>query len=419
MASQFGTKQLPPDYLQYSNGDEIMTIVGLVTGLALLAVFLRTYVRVFMLSIFGLDDYLMIQSVVVLACFKEETMYGLGKHFFAAFSDMVAWEKFLVWQWVHSIIIMTANSTLKLSIAFFLMRITQRTHYRRLLWSVIVFIILFTIACFGTLLFQCVPPQAAWRYVLRPPPLGHGNARCYNTTIFRDIGVFNSSIIMATDVLFAVLPIPLILSLQLNKRQKISLIIALSLGFFSCAASLVKTVLQFNVFKNADWTVHDSFAVWFDVEVNVGIIAASLPTLKPLLKTILEPAKRALTGSAGSGNGSSFFARKKGRSASSLGYLRQQNELGTPLDSFQNRGNNGRPIGNLHDDSKTYDFQVRVTSGEILNGPDLSSVQTRDGKALSWEPERVSDESFIPLQGRIKDDEIGIMRSTEVKLGRR
>ena len=100
-----------------------------------------------------------------------------------------------------------------------------------------------------------------------------------------------------TDVLFATLPIPLIWQLQLNLRTKISLILVLSLGWFACAAATVKAVLQFNVLNDLDWTVHNSFNVWNYIELTVGIIAASLPTLKPLFNWFLETARAITSGS--------------------------------------------------------------------------------------------------------------------------
>ena len=41
------------------------------------------------------------------------------------------------WNWAHALIIVLSNSTLKISVAFFLMRITGRTGYHRFLWGVI------------------------------------------------------------------------------------------------------------------------------------------------------------------------------------------------------------------------------------------------------------------------------------------
>lgn len=96
-------------------------------------------------------------------------------------------------------------------------------------------LIIAAVACAGALIFQCLPVRAAWDYTLRPPPLGTGSAKCYSDDTFRDLGLVNSAFNLASDVLFAALPVPLIMQLTLNIRVKISLILILSLGWFACA----------------------------------------------------------------------------------------------------------------------------------------------------------------------------------------
>ena len=55
---------LPPSYIDYSNANGILTIVGFVTALALVTVILRIYVRTAILKVVGLDDYLMVLAMV-------------------------------------------------------------------------------------------------------------------------------------------------------------------------------------------------------------------------------------------------------------------------------------------------------------------------------------------------------------------
>ena len=123
-----------------------------------------------------------------------------------------------------------------------------------------VFLALFTISCLCTLIFQCVPPQAAF---LLPRP---ADAQCFDNATFAKIGSFNGcefgprwptsqgltsfandallttpAINVITDVLYVALPIPMVLKLQVNLRTKLSLIFALSLGllyvYISCWAA--------------------------------------------------------------------------------------------------------------------------------------------------------------------------------------
>lgn len=64
----------------------------------------------------------------------------------------------------------------------------------------------------------------------------------------------NTSINMFTDVLLATLPIPIIWHLQINQRQKISLIGVLSLGYAAVALGVVKAIKQVELPKDSDAT---------------------------------------------------------------------------------------------------------------------------------------------------------------------
>lgn len=317
--------------------------------------------------------------------------------------------------YIHSIIVMVGISLVKISIAFFLLRLTgiaSKTPYSRFLYAVVGFIVLMTLGCAGSLIFQCLPLEAIWNYTLRPPPLGTGTAKCYSNTIFRNLGLMNSckclltladvqmthsnlAFNIVTDVLFATIPIPLIWQLQLNIRTKVSLILVLSLGWFACAAAIIKAVLQWNVLDDLDWTVHDSFNVWNYLEFTIGIIAASLPSLKPLFNWFLETA-RALTSasrSRGTGRASAY------KHHNSLGYqdVGDASDKSINLQSFSGRGTSSAGGGNP--------YNVRVTT---------SHTGLADKEAWDMVHAKDSDESIRPLQPPVTHS--GIMMTKEVRV---
>ena len=94
-----------------------------------------------------------------------------------------------------------------------------------------------------TLIFSCVPPAANWDPSLVP------TAKCFSLNTFTAVGLLNtcestvtgalyafgftdeiSAVNIATDILFVILPVPVIWGLQLNIRTRITLIGVLSLG---------------------------------------------------------------------------------------------------------------------------------------------------------------------------------------------
>lgn len=55
---------MTPEYLAFNNKGEILSITGTFTGIALVAVLFRVYVRCVMLRVFGMDDYIIVLAMV-------------------------------------------------------------------------------------------------------------------------------------------------------------------------------------------------------------------------------------------------------------------------------------------------------------------------------------------------------------------
>jgi hypothetical protein len=131
-------------------------------------------------------------ATATFACFKVETDNGLGKHTMVMMMDPARYMQFSKVLYIHSIIIMVGISTVKISIGFFLLRLSTNKRFHYFLYAVMVFIVMMTFACAMTLILQCIPVAAVWDMTLRPAPFGTGNAKCYNFTIFRNLGLMNS-----------------------------------------------------------------------------------------------------------------------------------------------------------------------------------------------------------------------------------
>jgi len=76
--------------------------------------------------------------------------------------------------------------------------------------------------------------------------------------------------------------------IQLNRRQKLSLICILGLGVFATSAACVKLTFLPNYGRSGDlmWDSRN-LTIWTVTECNVGIVAANLSCLKPLFNRIL------------------------------------------------------------------------------------------------------------------------------------
>ncbi|KAF2026203.1 hypothetical protein EK21DRAFT_74787 [Setomelanomma holmii] len=130
-------------------------------------------------------------------------------------------------------------------------------------------------------IFQCLPVAATWDIRLRPPPIGTGNATCFSGKEFSTVGLFNAVVNITTDFILALIPVPLVWRLQLNLRSRMSLIAVLSLGIFASISGIIKQT-NASQFRDLEPYIKDAYSIWNFLGLDFGIIAASLPALKPL-----------------------------------------------------------------------------------------------------------------------------------------
>ncbi|KAK8091485.1 hypothetical protein PG997_001846 [Apiospora hydei] len=210
---------------------------------------------------------------------RPQVVYGAGRHI-VYLPPAVATTGLKI-NFVGQVIYLWAIPAVKMSIGLFLLRIAPNKHYRRTLQGAMVFTMLYTLFCFVTLLVQCTNIAILWDPTVQ--------ATCWSKETLQMLSYANSIINILTDMFFAVLPAPMLWNVQINMRTKASLICIMGLGVFAVAAAIVKSFYISNYGKTGDflWDSTD-LTIWISAECNTGIIAACLPTLKPLFKRILE-----------------------------------------------------------------------------------------------------------------------------------
>jgi hypothetical protein len=119
-------------------------------------------------------------------------------------------------------IYLVAIATIKISIALFLFRIAPTKFYRNGLWYMIVFLILYTIGCLLTLFLQCTNLRVLWDP--RVPSV------CWDERVLQRLSYGAGGVNIATDLLFAGLPIPMLWHVQIKGRVKASIICIMGLG---------------------------------------------------------------------------------------------------------------------------------------------------------------------------------------------
>ncbi|RHZ50654.1 uncharacterized protein CDV56_100989 [Aspergillus thermomutatus] len=284
---------LPDD----NRGPAILAATSVVTICALLTVLARMYVRVFIIRNVGADDYTMVLTMVLSlagwAIIIPEVIYGAGRH--TAYVQETA-VKAMHLNFATQGIYMWAIGLVKVSIGLFLLRFAPRKGYKVFIWVIIglssadhileweltsaVLMSLYTTICFFTLVFQCKDIRSIWDLSIK--------SKCFKPTQLLQLSYTNTALNILTDLIFALMPAFMLRHLQVNRRVKASLVCILGLGVFACAAAFVKLSILPNYGRTGDflWDYTD-LTIWVVVECNTGIIAGSLPTLKPLFKQVL------------------------------------------------------------------------------------------------------------------------------------
>ncbi|KAF8858680.1 hypothetical protein BDZ45DRAFT_651041 [Acephala macrosclerotiorum] len=266
-----------------NRGPAILGATITVTILAFASVCARMFVRVKMIRSTGPDDYVilfaMLLSLVGIGIVIPEVQNGAGRHI--AYIEPAKAKLGLELNFITQPLYLWAITIVKCSIALFLLRIAPTKFFRRLLWGIMIFLIVYTFAAFLTIVLQCKNLAVNWDSTIQ--------TTCWAPTTLRNLSYANSAINITTDLIMAGLPIPMLWKVQINGRVKASLCCIMGLGIFACVSSIMKLSTLPSYGLTGDFLFDSTMiTIWTVVECNVGITTACLPCLKPLFKRMLE-----------------------------------------------------------------------------------------------------------------------------------
>ncbi|KAH1499024.1 hypothetical protein LV164_004613 [Aspergillus fumigatus] len=356
------------DPLTRGNGALIVNIVCL--SFAFVVTLLRLYTRLKITYSPGLDDALIVIAlgfaIAMCAVTSLATVqYGWNRHMWDVPPTWLSTVSKL--NLVFQILFSLASSVTKLSLLWFCKRLLgagSKGLYRTYNWCLIGGMAFVSLTCALFLLFsifQCNPIHAYWDLAPTYP------YKCLNDGAI----VFSASVInIFTDFLVTVLPMPLIWNLKLPTRQRIAVISIFGLGIVVNVAGSVRTVY---VWKSMIASYDTTWVGWpvllaASVEINMGLICASAPALRPLVGFFLP---RLLQTSR---NYTSGTGRKSNKLFSSAGPSK-----GSRLESRQH-GIEGLSIVEPFEVMRTVEMETWTeprVSHQSATGNDLSSSRTR------------------------------------------
>ena len=205
----------------------------------------------------------------------------MGKHVYDITLNQA---KFILkMNFIHTVVYLTLAFFIKLSILLFYLKLFPPAFIwmRRTIFCLITLFFVYTVVGTTVTCLMCKPVRAFWTVELRV------SDSCPSGKEVQERYISILSFHVVGDFIVVILPIHLISTLRLPKRQKIMLGLLFSAGGLACIASILRLYYFPLVSSSLDitWNAVDVF-LWGQVEASTAVICASLPSLKPLFSSL-------------------------------------------------------------------------------------------------------------------------------------
>ncbi|KAK3361819.1 hypothetical protein B0T24DRAFT_96424 [Lasiosphaeria ovina] len=298
-------------------GPRLNTIIWLLVSLSAIFLFTRLYLKNCQNRGLWWDDYTLLASWLALAGQAGLVAYIIDLGYGKDPTTIPAENLVLFGPIVNSLSTLLVLSNLwgKTSFALTLLRIPAR-------WMrfTVLFILISLTATLG------MSAVLVWTQCY----FSNGSG-CINIEVSLGYNMFSCVYSATMDVLLAFLPWRYIWSLEMSKKERIGVVVAMSMGVFAGAAAAVKTTTLPNV-ASPDPLASVNLLTWGNAESAICIMAASIPILRALVRGhFVAPHPRGYetgdsTAMAESGVGASFNSRTQVFSRSWSPPPRQKNE---------------------------------------------------------------------------------------------
>ncbi|OHE92750.1 integral membrane protein [Colletotrichum orchidophilum] len=300
------------------------------TAISTMVVIARMFIRAVLIRKAGLDDYCMIIGMVFTLAYLAEIFVGKANHIGFPSKDLSLdnMTNLLKDTLAIQVTYYVCISAIKISILCMYLRFAGVRSLNILCICTIAFHLLFFVICVGVTLSQCQPLYDMWDLT------GTVDGVCINTTAFF---YFSSGFNIVTDIWILILPIKTLMGILRPRREKIALGIIFGVGVFATITSIVRlyTIYTYTLAKDP-FQQSILINIWSMLEINIGIICASVPALKPLFTP------RALREAAGRNKPGGYQHHGQKRSGTHLNDYRSKGRTQTPC-SLDRAGGQGNP----------------------------------------------------------------------------
>ncbi|KAI1342947.1 hypothetical protein F5Y15DRAFT_428909 [Xylariaceae sp. FL0016] len=222
------------------------------------------------------DDYLLIASWVSLALANVSSSYSISIGFGHQIYDIEPHNVpvIILAAYISGLFSVTATALSKTSFAVTLLRISGGW-IKSTVWFIIVTINIFMFLSIVFNWAQCTPVEKNFHPFIA--------GQCWSRSLIISYNIFTAAYSGVMDIILALLPWKIVWQLNMNKKERIGAICAMSLGIFAGLTSLVKTIVIPGP-STADIDRSIQLLVLAVAEVAITIMAASIPILRALAR---------------------------------------------------------------------------------------------------------------------------------------
>ncbi|KAF5977125.1 heterokaryon incompatibility protein [Fusarium bulbicola] len=231
------------DYASESRGAVAIAVMATLSSFSLIVVSLRVYARAIMLRNFGVDD-----ACAILACLltiadatiiATNVRNGLGSHITTLSGQQIS--NFLRMFYFSTVVYNLALAVIKTIFLLQYYRAIPVRQYKKTYIASVVLVTCWSLSQIFLNTFMCTPIASFWDVTIK------GTCILNKSSFY--VGAAGN---ILTDILIMVLPIPVLRSLKLGRRQKWILISVFCLGIFTCLISLVR-IKFLNIGTDITW----------------------------------------------------------------------------------------------------------------------------------------------------------------------
>lgn len=397
------------------------TVVMLVVSVVFLvltwvAFALRVYVRGFMIRSFGKDDWTMLLTLGLFtsccALLISVEQFEQGDRPRRAIEEGPIAELELlnhIMKYVVSLmgLYILTTITLKISLAIFFLRVVIQKWQRRVIYITIGIYTVYGLMFAFLAVFQCGVPT---HFLIK-----EATGMCVRDDILQPLNYLHGSLNAASDWLFAILPIFVLWNSKIPRSAKISSGLLLSLGAIGSISSLIRLAYVPGL-KNGPVFFSNAIniGIWSVIEPGLGIVAASLATLRPLFKSMVEKARNTTNSSSRSNNSrdSKLSSQRKpiysGINFSERGYLQMDHKQPRTMGNFTTMEGDMKS----QPSSQTYEISDLDTVPE--RSSPLNSIRSGSSIEMSMIPPGPVTIGSLQNKHWFPDDEVLMTRHVDI-----